>query len=252
MLSFKMKCTFFGTLYWKNIHVFVLFSRFALKEDTIRVAGIQWWSKNNMGTYIASSKNSTRASFSFHLYLSKNTFHSSSKVLISDKNTIYLLCSNWTYIHTNTSYRQQFLKYMHMDKTFDHQKWQYPIISYKINELQTTCKVVVSERSKIIYFLHAPPHEAISWGHNIGFPGQFRNFVDQFHFMSIQFRRFGSCTTDSSFDLIFPAFEFALTPFKSKFVSFKFPKTAASSQFRRCPDRWRIWMLSTRILIWLV
>ena len=65
---------------------------------------------------------------------------------------------------------------------------------------------------------------------NIGFPGQFRNFVDQIHFMSIQFRRFGSCTTDSSFDFIFPAFEFALTPFKSKFVSFKFPKNAASSQ----------------------
>ena len=30
--------------------------------------------------------------------------------------------------------------------------------------------------------------------------------------------------------VIFPAFEFALTPFKSKFVSFKFPKNAASSQ----------------------
>ena len=27
--------------------------------------------------------------------------------------------------------------------------------------------------------------------YNIGFPGQFRNFVDQIHFMSIQFRRFG-------------------------------------------------------------
>ena len=64
----------------------------------------------------------------------------------------------------------------------------------------------------------------------IGFPGQFRNFVDQIHFMSVQFRRFGSCTTDSSFDFIFPAFEFALTPIKSKFVSFKFPKNAASSQ----------------------
>ena len=64
----------------------------------------------------------------------------------------------------------------------------------------------------------------------IGFPGQFRNFVDQIHFMSIQFRRLGSCTMDSSFDFIFPAFEFALTPFKSKFVSFKFPKNAASSQ----------------------
>ena len=30
----------------------------------------------------------------------------------------------------------------------------------------------------------------------IGFPGQFRNFVAQMHFMSFKFRRFGSCTTD--------------------------------------------------------
>ena len=65
---------------------------------------------------------------------------------------------------------------------------------------------------------------------NIGFPGQVRNFVDQIHFMSIQFRRFGSCITDSSFNFIFPAFEFALTTFKSTFVSFKFPKNATSSQ----------------------
>ena len=55
--------------------------------------------------------------------------------------------------------------------------------------------------------------------YSIGFPGQFRNFVDQIHFMSIQFRRFGSCTTDLSFDFIFPAFDFAMTPIKSKFVS---------------------------------
>ena len=67
-------------------------------------------------------------------------------------------------------------------------------------------------------------------GVNIGFPGQFRNFVDQINFMSIQFRRFGSCTTDSSFDFIFPAFEFVLTPIKSKFMSFKFAKNASSSQ----------------------
>ena len=59
---------------------------------------------------------------------------------------------------------------------------------------------------------------------SIGFPGQFRNFVDQIHFMSIQFRRFGSCTIDLSFDFIFQAFDFALTPIKSKFVSFKFAK----------------------------
>ena len=65
---------------------------------------------------------------------------------------------------------------------------------------------------------------------NIGFPGQFCNFVDQIHFMSIQFRRFWSCTTDLSFDFIFPAFDFALTPIKSKFVSFKFAKNAASLQ----------------------
>ena len=52
---------------------------------------------------------------------------------------------------------------------------------------------------------------------NIGFPGQFRNFVDQIHFMSIQFRRFGSCPTDLSFDFIFQAFDFALTPLKSEF-----------------------------------
>ena len=58
----------------------------------------------------------------------------------------------------------------------------------------------------------------------IGFPGQFRNFVDQINFMSIQFRRFGSCTTDLSFHFIFQAFDFALTPIKSKFVSFKFAK----------------------------
>ena len=44
----------------------------------------------------------------------------------------------------------------------------------------------------------------------IGFPGQFRNYVDQIHFMSIQFRRFGSCTTDLSFDFIFPAFAFCI------------------------------------------
>ena len=78
-------------------------------------------------------------------------------------------------------------------------------------------------------FLHPSP-ALYAFISNIGFPGQFRNFVDQIHFMSIQFRRFGSCTTDSSYDFIFPAFEFALTPFKSKFVSFKFPKNAASSQ----------------------
>ena len=48
--------------------------------------------------------------------------------------------------------------------------------------------------------------------------------------MSIQFRRFGSCTTDLSFDFIFPAFEFAVTPSKSKCVSYWFPKNAASSQ----------------------
>ena len=65
---------------------------------------------------------------------------------------------------------------------------------------------------------------------NIGFPGQFRNFVDQIHFMSIQFRRFGSCPTDLSFDFIFQAFDFALTPLKSEFVSFKFAKNAASLQ----------------------
>ena len=42
--------------------------------------------------------------------------------------------------------------------------------------------------------------------------------------MSIQFRRFGSCPTDLSFDFIFQAFDFALTPLKSEFVSFKFRK----------------------------
>ena len=42
--------------------------------------------------------------------------------------------------------------------------------------------------------------------------------------MSIQFRRVGSCTTDLSFNFIFPTFDFALTPIKSKFVSFKFAK----------------------------
>ena len=78
----------------------------------------------------------------------------------------------------------------------------------------------------------------------IGFPGQFRNFVDQIHVMSIQFRGFGSCTTDSSFDFIFPAFEFASTPIKSKFVSFKFAKRQQVRktviQVGRCPDQWRI------------
>ena len=72
--------------------------------------------------------------------------------------------------------------------------------------------------------------KVLTWINNIGFPGQFRNFVDQIHFMSIQFRRFGSCTTQLSFDFIFPAFDFALTPIKSKFVSFKFAKNAASLQ----------------------
>ena len=69
------------------------------------------------------------------------------------------------------------------------------------------------------------------YAHSIGFPGQFRNFVDQIHFMSIQFRRFGSCTTDLSFDFIFQAFDFALTPIKSKFVSFKFQVCKTVIQF---------------------
>ena len=37
----------------------------------------------------------------------------------------------------------------------------------------------------------------------IGFPGQFRNFVDQIHFMSIQFRRFGSSDIGSCQSLWF-------------------------------------------------
>ena len=68
---------------------------------------------------------------------------------------------------------------------------------------------------------------------NINFPGQFRNFVDQIHFTIIQFRRFGSCTTDSSFDFIFPAFEFALTLIKSNFVSFKFEEKKCSKFAQR-------------------
>ena len=73
---------------------------------------------------------------------------------------------------------------------------------------------------------------------NIGFPGQFRNFVDQIHFMSIQFRRFGSCITHLSFDFIFQAFDLALTPIKSKFVSFKFAKNAASLQNIQFSEEW--------------
>ena len=80
------------------------------------------------------------------------------------------------------------------------------------------------KKAIIIYMCYTAAND------NIGFPGKFRNFVDQIHFMSIQFRRFGSCTTDLSFDLIFQAFDFAFTPIISKFVSFKFPKNGASSQ----------------------
>ena len=90
----------------------------------------------------------------------------------------------------------------------------------------------------------------------IRFPGQLRNFVDWIHFMSIQFRRFGSCTTDSSFDFIsqhsnlhWRHSNLNLCRSNSQKMQ-QVRKTVI--QFRCCPDRWRIWMLSTRIWIWMM